>query len=252
MTGFGIRLNKCKGIFWESIKVKTTLNQPSDDGIHLYDCSDVAGNKAIVETAGDDGFIITAETEDVANISVDQIIVTSPTGNRGVLLNLGDNANAMYSISNIRLGVVANDCPDGPAVLLSQANFYNIDITVQSVGCRNALRFDLASIGYGLGSLRNSSFNVKSYNDIENGIYGAHGSVISGNTLNALVYNNGDTYNSVSIEGSDWQGSIGVNQNPDGTKVSPQSGFDCKTTDSNFLLSVQYRFNKKHCLPLYR
>jgi hypothetical protein len=238
MTGFGIRLNKCKGVFWDSIKVKTTFYQSNDDGIHLYDCSDVVGNKAIVETEGDDCFIITAETEDVANISVDQIVVTSPTGNRGVLLNLGDSANAMHSISNIRLGVVANDCPNGPAVLLFKADFYNIDITVQSIGCRNALRFDLASIGYGLGSLKNSSFNVRSYNDTENGIYGAHGSVISGNTLNALVYNNGDTYNSVSIAGSDWQGSIGVNHDPAGTKVSPQSGFDCNTTDSNFLLSV--------------
>jgi hypothetical protein len=236
MTGFGIRMNKCSEIFWDSIKVKSTFVQPNDDGIHFYDCFDIVGNKAIIETAGDDCFIITAELTDVANISVNQIVVSSPTGNRGVLLNLGDAANAMHTISNIKLGVVANDCL-GPAALLSQAAFRNINIEVISSGCKNALRFDMGDIGFGKGSVKNCSFNVQSYNDIEEGVFGTDGSTIDGNMLDAMIYNNGDAFSSVALAGSDWHGSLKVNQDPNGVRVTPMPCFDVYTTDSSFSFS---------------
>lgn len=232
MTGFGVRLNTCSKVYFDTIRVESTKVQPNDDGIHFYDCNTVVGNKAVVKTAGDDCFIITAELADCYDISVDQVVVSSPTGNRGLLLNLGDSADAMHSIYNVKIGVVANDCPNGAAAILYRAAFDNIDINVQSKGCENAFRVDLASIGFGKGSLRNSRFNVESLSDIEHGVFVLDGDVIEGNEINAIVYNNGDGFEPVSLQGTGWTGSVSVNHDPDSTKVSPKFGLDTYTISS--------------------
>jgi hypothetical protein len=238
-TGFGFRLNRVSDFVIRNYRCTTTLDQPGDDGIHLYDCNTGLIDGAIINTAGDDCFVISAEQVGSHDIVAKNLVLSSPTGNRGVLLNLADLADNMYTIKNISVQAVCNDCADGPAALLSQATFENINLDIQSIGCKNGLAIDLPSIGFGAGLVRNSTFNIQSNGDLENGIVINDTGTVEGNTLNASVYNNGDGFDSVILRGTGWSGSISVDNDPDAAKATPLNCIDMFADNSNMALIVK-------------
>ena len=238
-TAFGFRLNRVSDFIIKDYRCTTTLDQAGDDGIHFYDCNNGLVDGAIIETAGDDCFIISAERVGSHDITAKNLVLKSPTGNRGVLLNLADLADAMYDIKNISVQAVCNDCADGPAALLSQATFENINLDIQSEGCRNALTFDLPSIGFGEGVVRNSTFNIQSNADLENAIAINDSGTVENNTLNASVYNNGDGFDSVILRGTGWAGKLTVDNDPNGSKATPLACIDMFADNSNMDLIVK-------------
>lgn len=238
-TAFGFRLNRVSDFIIKNYRCTTTLDQAGDDGLHLYDCDNGLIDGAIIETAGDDCFIISAERVGSHDITAKNLVLKSPTGNRGVLLNLADLADAMYDIKNINIQAVCNDCADGPAALLSQATFENINLDIQSEGCRNAFTIDLPSIGFGEGVVRNSTFNIQSNADLENAIVVNDSGTVENNTLNGTVYNNGDGFESVVLRGTGWSGKLTVDNDPNASKVTPLSCIDMFADNSNMALVVK-------------
>jgi len=234
MTGFGIRFQKCFNVFFDKLRVKSTFEQPNDDGIHFYDSSYITGNSVQVSTAGDDCFILTVQNDNCTDVSIKDVVVNSPSGNRGVLMNLSDLADGQHTFRNIDINVVATDCPNGPALLLSGAKFESINARVQSFGCRNGFRVDLSDKGFGSGSLSSSEFNVISRNDIESGVFINQSATINDNKLYATVYNNGDGYACFSLYGDGWQGVLDGNLDPNDDKVDKREVLDSYLTNSRF------------------
>lgn len=234
---FGVRLEDIQYFNVDSVVVLNVNTDPGSDGIHLYDCAYGAINGARVAVSGDDGFVITAQNDDTHNITVRGLVcganVNAVLGT-GIKVNLADSAEQsgeQHSIFNISIDAQTYDCK-GAAAVLSHADMSNIDIRVSDVGSRNGL-YLIAGSPNVMGDIVNSRFNIQSKDAAEEAIVciDTHGE-ISGNTLNAQVFNPGDNKPGASIRGKRWSGGISMDYDPTGSKTSPSLGIDWFATDS--------------------
>ena len=248
---FGYRLQTIYNLSFGALFCHHAPVDPEEtaDGFHLIDCNDVAGDKLLIYTEGDDGFVIEANARDVENISIGEVVVTTPitstaAGKGLYIVNNAANgaAGIQRELRNISLpNVVTHNC-NGTAMILQRGVFKNINISHTDYASRIGAGFlvgDTAGAGVA-GSVENSSFTLKSYNAVENGMETtiADG-FIDGNIIDSQVYNPGDANVGVDLKGSNWVGRIQVNYDPQGTKVSPAQACRLSTSDSSFDVTLK-------------
>jgi len=229
---FGIRLETITNMAVGTIQVDHIADLNAD-GLHLFDVSYAVFDKIIINTAGDDGFIITAQLEDSHDISVGELVITTPVtttaAGRGILLNLSDVANAagnQFSIYNINIAnAVTYNCK-GAALHLAYAEFYNVNINLIDHGSKYVMAADVGSATV-TGFIRNCEFNLKSWNPTVSSITSTiTDGVIKHNKLSLQSYNPADTFVDVILRGDYWDASIQIDYDPLGTKAAPSYGLD--------------------------
>ena len=202
------------------------------DGIHIMDSSYIAIDKIIIDTKGDDGFAIEATNADCHDISIGEIIVTAPVttagAGRGIILFTDDAITVVQrSIYNVSIpNAVTRNCKQY-GLYLSRSKFYNINISLSDYGSYNAMLLVAGSAIIGEGYIKNSTFDIRSWNSTHMAIdTRITDGTFNYNTLNAKIYNPADNKVGITLVGTDWDCNIMLDYNPLGTKVSPLQGLD--------------------------
>lgn len=229
-TSWGLRIEKCDTVQINHI----TCNHgaySNTDGVHFVDTDNVVGSSISIVTAGDDGFVIQANAQDVVNYAISGIYVNALNGlslpSRGILFLLDDNkATGAYKIKNVNLSACVIEDASGHGVCLSGASLENVkvDAVVRNECSFNALTLFPGTSIYA-GYVRNCSFNVLAY-DVDGSGMGCSTTygTLTDNEINVSVYNPGDNKVGVGIEGDYWTGSVFVDYDPNATKVSKSYG----------------------------
>lgn len=248
---FGYRLQTIDRLSFGTLRCDHAPLDPEEtaDGFHLIDCNDVAGDKVLVYTEGDDAFVIEANARDVENISIGEVVVTAPitsaAAGKGIyIVNNAANGSAgvQRELRNISIpNAVTHNC-NGTGFILQRGTFKNININHTDYSSRIGAGFLVGdTVGVGVaGSVENSSFVLKSYNAAESGIEStiADG-FIDNNIIDAQTYNPGDGNIGIDLKGTNWLGRLQVNYDPLSNKVSPAQACRLSTSDSEFSLTLR-------------
>lgn len=147
---FGFRIQQVDGFSFGTL-ICDHREDMSADGVHLKDVSNVVGNRVLINTRGDDGFIINAERGDCHDIAIGQLVITAPAliaAGRGMYISnteancISGTQRKIYNISIDSL--VTYNCDDA-ALLLSFAEFENISINHVDRGSVNTVTFQIGS-----------------------------------------------------------------------------------------------------------
>lgn len=248
---FGYRLQTIDRLSFGTLRCDHAPLDPEEtaDGFHLIDCNDVAGDKVLVYTEGDDAFVIEANARDVENISIGEVVVTAPitstAAGKGIyIVNNAANGSAgvQRELRNISIpNAVTHNC-NGTGFILQRGTFKNININHTDYSSRIGAGFLVGdTVGVGVaGSVENSSFVLKSYNAAESGIEStiADG-FIDNNIIDAQTYNPGDANTGITLDGTNWLGRVQVNYDPLSDKVSTAQACRLRTSDSEFSLTLR-------------
>ena len=230
-SSWGIRIGHCEYVEINHIKCDHG-DETNADGIHFVDTNNVTGGNIDIYTEGDDGFIIGATAGDVANYSISGLNVqckfaTVEAGHRCILLMSDvDIVSRNNTFSNISItGAVVKDSR-GEAVELVGGSYDNVRIQSTSKDCKHGLGVSIGNTNYA-GTMTNCSFDIVDSDSADSGIkieYGNASSTARGNRINAMVSNPADGRDGVVLSGDYWSGSLFVDYDPNGTKVSPLRG----------------------------
>lgn len=243
-TGWGFRFEQTTDVHGGLLKCSHAANINAD-GVHFEDASGVSIDKVIINTAGDDGFVIGAKTDDSHDITIGELVVTTPvtvaSAGRGILLLLANSADALseqHKIYNINIkNAITYNCK-GSALAFDKAEFYNINIDLTDYGSNNGLNIVIGSANV-IGYLRNSEIKLKSWAPDQDGIVM---SIVNGaieyNRLYAQIYNPGDGNVGATLRGDYWDAHIQLDYDPLGTKVSQTLGIDVYGTNNEIHANV--------------
>jgi hypothetical protein len=242
-TSFGFRFETVERMTFNSLKSYIVGSGPGNDGVHFYDCSYVTGASIYASSGGDDAVAITAQGANTHDITISSIVADQKdAGNRGVLLNLGDTAEAasqQYEIYNISLPSIVTSGCTGPALLMQYAQFRNVNCSVVDEGGKGGFFYTVGSSNV-TGYMKNCSIKVISDDATENGVLGVITDGVTENCrLDAVVRNPGDNKAGISLVGNGWTGSLKVDYDPAGTKSSPQPSIDIFGDDSRLMVDVE-------------
>ena len=228
---WGFRFEKVTNLFGGILRAEHAADL-SADGVHLIDCSYVTIDKVIIKTLGDDGFIIEAKDSDSHDISIGEIFITAPVttiaAGRGLLFLVDDSVTTVQrSIYNIDVSnVITCNCKQA-ALTLTSGKFYNLNISLSDYGSQSAANFVVGSSVLGAGYIKNSSFDIRSWNSQQNAVVMTIvNGTIEHNSLDLKAYNPGDGYVGASLMGSYWNANIQMDYNPNLNKVNPLHGID--------------------------
>ena len=246
--GFGIRFNNINNLTFNMLKVENPVTIVSaNDGVHFYDCSDIAGNTISTACGGDDSLAITCADEDISNIAIANVLCRStnkggpPTGGRGVLLNLVDGATSLKKMSNVSLpNIVAENYGNGAALLLQNGEFENVTASVTSFKCQNGLDINVGG-GPGFpGTVTNCNFDITDTDSLSKSMSMSviNGASVTSNKLSLKTYNSGDNTGPVTVKGDKWEADIYVECDPHGTKSNPGTGIDIYGSNNTISATV--------------
>ena len=240
-ANWNCRIEQCDGVsinnYWSEGGAEI-----NSDGFHIVDCHNF-NVVAEAYTEGDDAFAITAQNKDILNGFVKAIVrapVTVAAAGRGLLLNLGDGVapGITRRVDNLRCEIIAENCKGSALAVSGALDISNCTFDIVADGCASA-----ASVFIGnttdSGSMINSLLSIRgrdlaSYGFITTSLLS---SVITGNTINASIYNPGDGVPGVVLHGDEWYGSVLVDYDPDGTKSSQSFGVDIHGSDNNLTIA---------------
>ena len=221
--GFGII--ECDRVHISNITCRHPA-QGAADGIHFRDTSNVTGGSLNVQSAGDDGFIIEAYSQNVKNYALAGIYVNTQNGlglqPRGILI-LGD-ANiltAQRTISNITLSSCVVENSSGSGVGVEGVSFINSSIEALVAGGVSLYGMYLTpgAPGYA-GTLANNTFKITISNIAGDGVICIdNNGTFSNNHIEVKVRNPGNNKAGAGLKGDSWTGSIDIDYNPNGDKT---------------------------------
>lgn len=241
-ASWGMRFEQCDRMDYVILDCDHSAESNSD-GPHWIDTDNVTGGAVLSKSLGDDACAITAQNRDVTNYNIGPIIVSAPpgfaAGLRGLLMNLGDTALTMRTLSNMRISVQADDC-DGSAVYMGAGSFQNIHLDIVASNCERALGVSPGKSGLATGTMKNCRFDIVA-EDMDDELveiidtYAATDGIVD-NVMNLRGRNPADGSVGLILRGDRWTGDIDIDYDPDGTKTSPSNGID--VYGSNNRLSV--------------
>jgi hypothetical protein len=222
---WGLRIQLCDNVTLNNIACLHD-SATNSDGIHFVDCNTVTVNNVDVYTAGDDAFIIEALNTDIADYAISGVIATSTVA-RGILV-FSDPAivAGARKISNINMSsIVVRDCMD-ESIILQGASFFNIAIDGVVQGGKNGLLIEPGTALYPSATVTNCRFDLLVRDTTQTGILPImiHSAVYKNNTLNASVWNPGNGFPGVNLQGNYWKGRLVVDYNPNSDKTLFSSG----------------------------
>lgn len=229
-ASWGLRIDMCDRVQVSQITCKHS-NATNSDGIHFVDTNNVTGGGLWVQSAGDDAFVIEALHADVKNYALAGIYadaLTVPTANKRGILLLSDVTvvTGARVISNVNLTGCVVENASGFGVTLLGASYESVivDAVVRGGCAQAALYLEPGTASYS-GTLENCSFNIIA-SDLNGGglVSSTTRGTISDNRIVMTLSNPGDARSGISLKGNYWTGSLSVDYNPNGTKVSPSFG----------------------------
>jgi hypothetical protein len=242
---WGIRIDVCSQVVVNNILCKHSA-ETNSDGIHFVDTSNVSGSGIWVDTAGDDGFIIEAINQNVANYAISGIYVKVNNGlgipARAILL-LGDPdvLSGSRIISNVSLSGCAVTQASGSGISLMGASYKNVFIqgVVEGLCSVGGMYLDPGTALYA-GTLSNCKFDITTRNTSSAGItmVAANGS-ISNNYINATIENPGNNASGATLRGTKWSGAVSVDYNPNGDKTLFSAGVNIVDDDNALVVNCK-------------
>jgi hypothetical protein len=120
--------------------------------------------------------------------------------------------------------VVTYNCKADSLAIVA-GNFYNLNISLSDYGSQKASSFTIGSAILGAGYIKNSSFDIKSWNPDQNAVeMTIVNGVIDYNSMNLKISNPGDGNTGLTLRGTRWNANIQLDYDPNGTKIIPSIG----------------------------
>ena len=244
---FGFRLEQVSNLSVGTVRAEHSSKQTAD-GFHLLDVTDAVIDRVLIDTLGDDGFVIESNATDTHDISIGTIVVTAPvtSGAAGKGIYIVNNAangsdgtqRKLYNISIAN--AITHNCKGG-ACVLQRGEFYNININLSDFSSDVGLNFIVGDItGVGVtGFVRNCNFNIRSWEpDTESIQMTISDGLIEYNTLDLHSYNPADGSAGAVVRGDYWELHAKIDYDPLGTKVSQSTGLDFYGSNSEVWANI--------------
>lgn len=223
------RVDTCTKVTINGYEANTTTlytTHPNGDGLHFLDTSQVVGSDIRIYTQSDDGLIIEALGANISDYNLSSVWVQPSPASRGICIGDAGAVNTTArSVTEIKIQAVIHSAGNQAVQLIGGCNFQQIHISTVSQACGWDLYLAPGTSSVAT-SIRNCSFDIVGGSNTTgpsiatvttaNGGYGS----ISGNRINAMIYNPADGIQTVNLYGDYWIGDIMVDYDPNSTKSS--------------------------------